>query len=115
METKKIAETWLLPLKELDGCSLKIKDSEGHQCFDYFGYYPLKDLLEILNGYRDPEPILEEYEVKGPDIIVNGRLWMRIRGWGYLTGHGNYALGLMPQEAVARQDELREWILKKIS
>ena len=111
----KIADTWILPLKGLEGCSLKVKDSEGHPAFDYLGDYPLGDLLEILNGEKEPEPILGEYEIYGPDIIVNGRLWLRIRGWGYLTGHGNYALGLMPREAVARQNELKTWILEKIS
>jgi len=113
---EKIANTWVLPLKELEGCPIKIKDSEGHQCFDYLGDYPLGDLLKILNGDCEPKPILSEYEVKGTDIIVDGRLWMRIRGWGYLTGHNkNYALGLLPSEAAARQNELRTWILGKIS
>ena len=37
---------------------------------------------------KNPErATLGEYEIKGPDIIVDGRLWLRIRGWGYLTGH----------------------------
>ena len=112
---KKIADTWVLPLKGLEGCSLKVKDSEGHQAFDYFGDYPLEDLLEILNEERKPESILENYEVRRTDIIVDGRLWLRIRGWGYLTGHGSFALGLMPEEAASRQNELRSWILKKIS
>ena len=94
---------------------MKIKDSEGHQCFDYFGDYPLEDLLRILNEEQEPKSLLENYEVEGTDITVNGRLWLRIRGWGYLTGHGNYALGLNPAEAISRQNELRSWILRKIS
>ena len=112
---EKIADIWVLPLKGLEGCSLKVKDSEGHPAFDYFGDYPLENLLGILNGDKDEESILEDYEVKGTDIIVNNRLWLRIRGWGYLTGHSSFALGLMPQEAASRQNELRSWILKKIS
>ena len=112
---EKIANTWTLPLEGLKGCSLKVKDSEGHPCFDYFGDYPLESLLGILNGEQEIESILDEYEVKGPDIKINGRLWLRVRGWGYLTGHGNYALGLSPDEAVSRQNELRSWILRKIS
>ena len=113
---EKIANTWVLPLKKLEGCSLKVKDAEGHQVFDYLGDYPVNDLIQILNGEKTlKEPLLREYEVKGTDLIVDGRLWLRIRGWGYLTGHSGFALGLMPQEAVARQDKLRTWILEKIS
>jgi hypothetical protein len=112
---EKIVDTWTLPLKELKGCSLKIKDSEGHQCFDYFGDYPVKDLLGILNNEKDPEPLLGDYKIEGPDIIVNGKLWLRVRGWGYLTGHSSFALGLEPQEAIERQNKLRTWILEKIS
>ena len=112
---EKIANTWELPLKELDGCSLKVKDANDHQVFDYLGDYPLEDLLGILNDDQPAKPILGEYEMDGPDIIVNGRLWLRIRGWGYLTGHSNLALGLTPQEATFRQNELRSWILGKIS
>jgi hypothetical protein len=112
---EKIANTWELPLKGLEGCSLKVKDANDHPVFDYLGDYPLENLLGILNGDREPETILGEYEIKGPDVIVNGRLWLRIRGWGYLTGHSSFALGLMPAEAALRQKELRTWILEKIS
>ena len=116
METNKIAETWLLPLKEMDGCSIKVKDTEGHPAFDYFGDYPLADLLKIINDEAPADPeILKEYRVAGPDILVRGKLWLRIRGWGYLTGHSSYALGLEPTEAAARQNELRTWILSRIS
>jgi hypothetical protein len=93
-----------------------VKDADGHPVFDYLGDYPINDLIQVLNNEKTPsEPILTEYQVKGPDIIVGGRLWLRIRGWGYLTGHSEFALGLLPSEAASKQNELRTWILEKIS
>ena len=115
---KKIADIWELPFDKMKGCEIKVKDASGNSAFDYFGESP--DVDTLLKYLNDPEsypedPLIGDYEVKGPDIYREGKLWLRIRGWGFLTGHGSFALGLSPEEAIKKQTILRAYIISKVS
>ena len=112
---KIIADAWKLPFREV---GIKIVDRDGRQVLDYFWTpeIPLSDFLETLNTDGpgpvsiDPERVL----LSKTDVLLDTKMWFRIRGWGYLTGHGACALGLDPEEAVKKQKDLASWILKKI-
>jgi hypothetical protein len=108
----KISNAWELPLKPLTGCSIKVIDSDGHPVFDYLGDIPIEDILEVLNGETKLRLIPENYTVTQSEILVDGRLWLRIRGWGYLIGIGG--LKLPQEEAINKQKELMSWIISKI-
>ena len=112
---KKIADVWELPLKTLASCEIKVVDSNGKMAFDYFGKTPVSEILEVLNdeSIKNKKLIPEGYVVDDTDIVcITGHPWLRIRGWGYLTGVGGLHLPL--EEALEKQEALKRWILSKI-
>lgn len=65
-------------------------------------------LIEAING----EITLTIKDVKKDDlhIIINDTPILLVRGWGYLTGK----LGLSEEEAIKEQEELLEYVEKKL-
>lgn len=73
----------------------------------------MKDICRILNG--DRRLLHEPYTVccvDGPDFNANG-VPLSVRGYGHLRGSGGR--GLTEHEADRLQDELRDFIIAKLT
>ena len=73
-----------------------------------------KDILDILNGVREPESIDHVFTYEDRYIVMDGeREIILIRGWGNLTGTG--AHNLPSEEAANIQDTFAAWIIEKLT
>lgn len=72
----------------------------------------MKRTCKILNDELLPQRAAN-VEYKSGTIFLNGRSFLIIRGWGYLTGVGG--LNLPPEEAAKIQDGFGEWVALKLS
>ena len=72
-------------------------------------------VLETLNGHQNQYLKVFTLTVsdKDPNKILNkGEPFITIRGWGNLTGAGH---DLEPEQAKDIQDDLRDWIMYKLT
>lgn len=69
----------------------------------------LQRTCEILNGTEKPQKV-PALEYRGPDILLNGSVFLTVRGWGTLTG----AFGLSLDAANKVQDEFGAWVIQKL-
>lgn len=69
----------------------------------------LQRTCEILNGTEKPQKV-PALEYRGPDILLNGSVFLTVRGLGTLTG----AFGLSLDAANKVQDEFGAWVIQKL-
>lgn len=69
----------------------------------------LSRLCDILNGniYPDKDPDLT---YQAPNILLNGNLFLTIRGWGSLIADA----GLTENAACEIQDNFANWVIEKL-
>ena len=67
---------------------------------------------KILNDEILPQKLVN-IEYKSGKVLLNGRDFLIIRGWGSLTGL--CGLNLPPDEAAIIQDKFGEWVTMKLS
>lgn len=72
----------------------------------------LQRVCDLLNGTvtTDKRPALS-YDC--PEILLNGKTFLVVRGWGHLTGSG--ALALPAEEATVIQDEFAKFVMSRLS
>lgn len=108
-----------LPFVLDDWCSY-VWDATGHQMvlkfspdFDGNGFDEVKkEIISVING--NPKTTkLNTFSAKGEDIFSDGKYFMCVRGWGYLTGQGS--LSLSNERATEIQDSLVNYILEKLN
>ena len=68
----------------------------------------LQRTCEILNGAAKPQKV-PSLKYRGPDILLNNKPFLIIRGWGSLK-----ALGLSEEDAAKIQDEFGAWVIDKL-
>lgn len=68
----------------------------------------LSRTCEILNGERTPSKT-PELSYAAPDILLNGKPFLVVRGWGSLK-----ADGFSEKDAILVQDEFAEWVISKL-
>lgn len=54
-----------------------------------------------------------ELTYDAPEILLNGKPSLIVRGWGHLTGVGG--LNLPEEEAAKIQDEFAAWVISKLT
>lgn len=94
-----------------DFCDIYIFDANNNMMFSWLVKMKPEQkekLIEAING----EITLTIKDVKKDDlhIIINDTPILLVRGWGYLTGK----LGLSEKEAIKEQEELLEYVEKKL-
>lgn len=72
----------------------------------------LQRVCDLLNGTvaTDKKPVIT-YD--GPEILLNGKVFLVVRGWGHLTGSGG--LALPAEEATSIQDEFARFVMSRLS
>lgn len=72
----------------------------------------LQRVCDLLNGTvaTDKKPVIT-YD--GPEILLNGKVFLVVRGWGHLTGSGG--LALPAEEATSIQDEFAIFVMSRLS
>lgn len=72
----------------------------------------LQRVCDLLNGTvaTDKKPVITYY---GPEILLNGKVFLVVRGWGHLTGSGG--LALPAEEATSIQDEFARFVMSRLS
>lgn len=67
----------------------------------------------ILTGpfhyFRPSQTIFMKHPKFGDVQVLN------VRSWGFLTGHGEYALKLDRETAAAEQDRFGEWVAQSLN
>lgn len=117
---KDFKQVYKFPLKQDHDDSSMVRTQDGHRAFDFLHLYePLwAEILKWING----EPRNESGTGRGPlrltrnqggEILQNGKVLIRIRGWGHLTGTGG--LNLPEDEAAGIQDAFANYIIKILS
>lgn len=70
----------------------------------------LQRVCDILNGEVKPnKPVNLVYEA--PNILMNGKPFLTIRGWGDLTTSPDIS---GPDEAALIEDDFAEWVISKL-
>lgn len=69
-------------------------------------------LADILNGKITPKK-KSDFTYQAPEILLNGKPYYVVRGWGHLTGVG--ALNLDHDKASEIQDAFAEFVIKKLT
>lgn len=71
----------------------------------------MNKLAGILNGAETPAAA-RDYTYNAPEILLDGKTLLVVRGWGHLTGIGG--LNLDPKEAADIQDQFAHWVISKL-
>lgn len=74
-------------------------------------YEILERACHVLNGVV-PSKGNRKIGCDGPEIYLNGDLFLVVRGWGYLTGVGG--LNLPHDEAARIQDDFARWVAGRL-
>lgn len=112
---KRTFEKAFMPPFKIDRVIDWVYDTNHNFCFQLI--VDLDDekkqqLQDILNGKTAPI-INNTYKHSNGLISVNGKDFILIRGWGYLTGTGG--LNLPDEEAAAIQDDLADYIIERLT
>lgn len=105
-----------LPFKKEFGIEW-VYDSGGNFIFQFVVDYKLSEgrlsdmVLSMMNGVKPPVKLnLSVSEEDRNTIMLKGRPFILIRGWGNLTGTGAHNF---PVEKAAKiQDDLADWIVE---
>lgn len=103
-----------LPLKHDEYASFMVWTEDNERAIDIIrdDKKLQKDIIKTLNGEKDDFSIgILTYE--NGEIFENGKILLRIRSWGNLTGIGGH--NLPAKEAAAIQDSFAEWIIEKLT
>lgn len=68
----------------------------------------LQRTCEILNGTAKPQKV-PNLKYSAPEILLNGKPFLIIRGWGSLK-----ASGFSEADAAKIQDEFGAWVIDKL-
>ena len=112
---KKWNDIYELPLRQ-DEYGSWVYDNKSNFVFQFekVSESNRKDILDILNGVREPESIDHTFTYEDRYIVMDGeREIILIRGWGNLTGTG--AHNLPTEEAANIQDTFAAWIIEKLT
>ncbi len=71
----------------------------------------MNKLADILNGAKTPASA-RDYTYNAPEILLDGKRLLVVRGWGHLTGTG--ALNLDHKVAADIQDRFAQWVISKL-
>lgn len=71
----------------------------------------MNKLADILNGKRTPAGS-KGYTYSAPEILLDGKPLLVVRGWGHLTGQGS--LNLDHKVAAGIQDKFANWVISKL-
>lgn len=72
----------------------------------------LERVCELLNGTSTTDN-KAALSYDAPEILLNGKVFLVVRGWWHLTGGGG--LALPAEEASAIQDEFARFVISKLS
>lgn len=72
----------------------------------------LQRVCDLLNGtaITDKKPVIT-YD--GPEILLNGKAFLVVRGWGHLIGSGGLALSA--EKATSIQEEFAKFVMSRLS
>lgn len=102
---------------ETDEYALYIHDADYQTTAMFLMRIPQKDAERIIGALNSEERIPNKARLtvdpNDSGVILNkGEKFIRIRGWGNLTGIGGH--NLSAEEAVKIQDNFRDWIIWKL-
>jgi hypothetical protein len=96
---------------------LQVYDAKNNFVFEFekgVNKYLQQEVIFSLNAL-DNETIekLKISSLNAIEILNDGKKFICIRGWGNLTGTGGY--NFKEEKAIKIQDDLRDWIIYKLS
>lgn len=119
MEEIKFTDVWTLPFT--NRCGIYVFDSKSHKCFTFLTSDKelQKRILALLNGEDGVEKFDTAVKDKSVIVVSDGvdeaKEILLVRGWGYLTGHGQCALKLSQKEGMRLQDDLMDYCVGMLS
>jgi hypothetical protein len=106
----------------LERRNIKVFCSKGEMAFDFAfqmlfpNAYYAPDIYDLcLHAINEAFPLKifplpATYDAEKGIVFIEGKEFIVIRGWGYLTGGGTFALGLSHDEALEIQNSFGEYI-----